>query len=219
VNPAPPIRVLVVDDHRVVRAGLIAILREHPTLEVVGEAGSVAEAVTRAAELSPDLVLLDLRLPDGSGTEACRRLKAQAAPPRVVVLTSFAQETLVFEALAAGADGYLLKDSDDAALVSSLLTVANGKQVLSPAAARLVLQREAHGTTARASSQLLQILSARDLAMLRQVAEGATYKEVAETFGLAEKTVRNAFSLMMARLSLDSRAQLIAAYVRATEIQ
>lgn len=219
MNSTSPIRVLVVDDHRVVRAGLIAILREHPTLEVVGEAASVAEAVTRAAELSPDLVLLDLRLPDGSGTEACRRLKAQALPPRVVVLTSFAQEALVFEALAAGADGYLLKDSDDAALVSSLLTVANGKQVLSPAVARLVLQRKTHGTTARASSQLLQILSARDMAMLRQVAEGGTYKEVADAFGLAEKTVRNAFSLMMARLNLDSRAQLIAAYVRATETQ
>lgn len=213
MNPPSPIRVLIVDDHRVVRAGIAAILNEHENFSVIGEAGSAAEAIVRLSQ-APDIVLMDMRLPDGSGAEACRRIKAARAETKVVVLTSFAEEALVFEAIAAGADGYLLKDSDDQALVSSLQTVAAGKQVLSPAVAQLALGRSPGRRELR--PEPLRLLTPRELCMVKLVSEGCTYKEVGARLGIAEKTVRNSFSLMLDKLGIESRSQLIAIYTRST---
>lgn len=207
------IKILIVDDHRVVRAGIAAILNEHEDFCVIGEAGSVAEAIACLPQ-TPDIVLMDMRLPDGSGAEACRQIKAARPETRVVVLTSFAEEALVFEAIAAGADGYLLKDSDDQALISSLQTVFTGKQVMSPAVTQLVIGR---GRTANQTRpEPLKFLTPRELYMIKLVSEGCTYKEVAARLGLAEKTVRNSISLMLDKLGLESRSQLIALYTRST---
>ena len=209
----PPIRVLIVYDHRVVRAGIAAILGEHENFYVMGEAGTAAEALAWLPG-EPDIALMDMRLPDGSGADACRKIKAARPATKVVMLTSFAEEALVFEAIAAGADGYLLRDSDDQALVFSLQTVAAGKQVLSPVVAQLVLgrarnQRETHVDPMR-------LLTPREVCMVRLVSEGCTYKEVGARLGIAEKTVRNSFSLMLDKLGIESRSQLIALYTRAT---
>lgn len=213
MNPPDRIRILIVDDHRVVRAGIAAILNEREDFCVIGEAGSVAEAMNCLPQ-KPDIVLMDMRLPDGSGAEACRQIKAARPEVRVVVLTSFAEEALVFEAIAAGADGYLLKDSDDQALVSSLQTVFSGKQVLSPAVTQLVLGQ---GRTLRAPrAEPLRLLTPRELCMVKLVSEGCTYKEVGARLGIAEKTVRNSVSLMLDKLGLESRSQLIALYTRST---
>jgi two-component system response regulator DevR len=208
-----PIRVLVVDDHRVVRAGVVAILGDHSGLEVVGEAGSMAEAILLVDRVSPDLVLMDLRLPDGSGVEACRRLKAKGVESKVVVLTSYVEPNLVFEALEAGVDGYVLKDSQDGALVAAMIAVVRGEQVLSPAVTQALV--EWGGGAGRGSGGGIGLLSGRDLSMLKLVAEGLTYKEVADRLHLAEKTVRNAFSGMMSKVGVSSRSKLIVEYVRA----
>jgi two-component system, NarL family, response regulator DevR len=207
------LRILLVDDHRVVRAGLIAILAEHEALEIVGEAGNVVDALELVRKTRPDIVLLDLRLPDGSGTNACREIKAVLPECKVVVLTSFAEEALVFEAIAAGVDGYLLKDSDDAALVSSLFTIASGKQVLSPVVTQMVLNRLPESAAAL-SRHPLRKLTARELCMVKLVSEGCTYKEVGHRLGIAEKTVRNSISLMLDKLGLASRSELVALYAR-----
>jgi two-component system, NarL family, response regulator DevR len=207
------IRVLIVDDHRVVRAGIAAILAENRAFEVAGEAGSIAEALTLCKELRPDLVLLDLRLPDGSGVEACRRIKSAAPATKVVALTSFADEALVFETVASGADGYLLKDSNDQSLISSLLAVHAGGQVLAPVIAQIVLAREAGPALARRRDPL-KALTGREMTIARLVTEGCTYKEIGARLGVAEKTVRNGVSLMLDKLGFKSRAQLIAEYTR-----
>lgn len=207
------IRLVVVDDHRVVRAGIIAILTEAARLIVVGEASTAQGAVDIARRLSPDLVLMDMRLPDASGVEACRRIKALQPPPKVVALTSFAEEPLVFEAIAAGVDGYLLKDSDDDALISALFAVADGEQVLSPAITQKVMGRFRSSGTSRERSPLA-LLTPRERSLLHLISEGSTYKEAGARLGVAEKTVRNTVSLMMQKLGLESRSQLVALYAR-----
>lgn len=173
----------------------------------------MAEAILLVDRVSPDLVLMDLRLPDGSGVEACRRLKAKGVESKVVVLTSYVEPNLVFEALEAGVDGYVLKDSQDGALVAAMIAVVRGEQVLSPAVTQALV--EWGGGAGRGSGGGIGLLSGRDLSMLKLVAEGLTYKEVADRLHLAEKTVRNAFSGMMSKVGVSSRSKLIVEYVRA----
>lgn len=204
------IRILVVDDHSVVRAGLKSILDEQPSLQVVGEASSADEACLLAGKLRPNLVLLDMRLPDASGAEACRRLKEIDPAIKVVILTSFAEETLVFSALAAGADGYLLKDCDDDALVQSLHTICKGSQVLAPAVLNIVTGSR----TKNAQKSGLEQFTPREMSILGHIAEGLTYKEVADRLSIAEKTVRNTVSQMLWKADAKSRNELIAIYVR-----
>ena len=135
------IRLLMVDDHKVVRLGLLTLLAHYPDIEVAGEAGTVAEAVTRAVDLRPDLVLMDVRLPDGNGFEACRQIRMLLPDVRVLFLTSFADEQIVIESIDAGADGYLLKEIDEATLVRAIRDVAGGQSILDPAITRRVLER------------------------------------------------------------------------------
>ena len=141
-SPDPsPTRLLIVDDHKVVRSGLVALLARYPDLQVAGEAGSVASAVQETERLRPQVVLLDVRLPDGNGFEACREIRRQWPDTRVLFLTSFADEDIVLESLDAGADGYLLKEIDEEALVRAIRDVASGQSILDPAVTRRVLER------------------------------------------------------------------------------
>ena len=126
------IRLLLVDDHKVVRSGLKALLADTANVDVIGEAGTAAEAVTEAARLKPDIVLMDVRLPDGSGIDACREIRTARPETRVLFLTSFADEDAIFATIFAGADGYLLKEIDEEGLIRAIETVAGGRSILDP---------------------------------------------------------------------------------------
>ena len=204
---------MLVDDHPVVRRGLRSVISEHPQLLVVGEAESGAAALAVLAQLSPDIILLDLRLPDGNGADFCRTIKLRAMPPKVVVLTSFCEESNVFAALNAGADGYLLKDSDDTGLINSLLAVADGKRVLAAPIAQMVLGRACEGQTQKPKSPIGE-LSSRETEIISCISEGLTNKEIAERLRLAEKTVRNNVSTILTKLNVERRAHAVALYVR-----
>jgi len=209
MDPADTIRIIVVDDHRVVRAGIKSILEDEPSMKVVGEASSVGEAGPLLAATKAHLALVDMRLPDGSGAEACRRLKDLDPAVKVVVLTSFAEERLVFAALAAGADGYLMKDCRDDTLIQALLAILNGSQVLAPAALAIVTGPKA-GDPAGGG---LGHLTPREMSILGRLAKGATYREIAAELSIAEKTVRNTISQMMWKCDARTRNQLVALYV------
>lgn len=205
-----PIRLLLVDDHAVVRAGLQAILAGHPRLMVVDMVGTAAGVLPAIANAKPDVVLLDLRLPDGSGTQLVREIKALPAPPRVVILTSFAEPVEVFAALEAGVDGYLLKDSDGEALLAALVAVSNGDQVLHPQILRLVLGQ---ALVTRPVSPLDR-LTPQERRILSLVTEGSTNKEIGEVIGLSEKTVRNLMTAILGKLEVERRQQAVALFVQ-----
>jgi len=215
VNPPEPkrIRIVIVDDHRVVRSGLTALLGQYPWIAVAGEAGTVAEAVRETVRLRPDLVLMDVRLPDGKGYEACREIRRQAPETRVLFLTSFADEEIVLESLDAGADGYLLKEIDEEALVRGIQEVAAGRSILDPAVTRRVLERtrQPPGSTAR---EKWESLSPQERRVLALVAEGKTNKEIAMALELSDKTVKNYFSNLLDKLQLSRRSQAAAFYVQ-----
>lgn len=213
MNPSPeksPVRLLLVDDHAVVRAGLQAILMGHPRLMVVDMVGTAAGVLPAIAAAKPDVVLLDLRLPDGSGTQLVREIKALSAPPRVVILTSFAEPVEVFAALEAGVDGYLLKDSDGEALLAALVAVANGDQVLHPQIMRLVLGQ---ALVTRPVSPLDR-LTPQERRILSLVTEGRTNKEIGAVIGLSEKTVRNLMTGILGKLGVERRQQAVALFVK-----
>ena len=210
MNPqTTPIRLLLVDDHAVVRAGLNAILGADPRLTIVGAVATVAEVLPAVLAHRPAVVLLDVRLPDGSGTTLVRALKALPTPPRVAMLTSFAEPVEVFAALEAGVDGYLLKDSDADALVAALVAIASGQQVLHPQIRPLVLG----GPPANVAGGRLAGLSAAERRVLALVTEGRTNKEIADVVGLSEKTVRNQMTVILSKLGVERRAQAVALFV------
>ena len=215
MNPPEPkrIRIVIADDHRVVRSGLTALLGQYPWIAVAGEAGTVAEAVRETVRLRPDLVLMDVRLPDGKGYEACREIRRQAPETRVLFLTSFADEEIVLESLDAGADGYLLKEIDEEALVRGIQEVAAGRSILDPAVTRRVLERtrQPPGSTAR---EKWESLSPQERRVLALVAEGKTNKEIAMALELSDKTVKNYFSNLLDKLQLSRRSQAAAFYVQ-----
>jgi two-component system response regulator DevR len=206
------IRLVLVDDSEVVRMGLRALLGSEATLALVGEAGTVAAAVATCLRLKPDVVLLDIRLPDGTGFDACRQILKGLPDTRVLVLTSVVDETLVDEAIRAGAHGYLLKEIDRRGLLQAILDVASGKSILDPAVTARVIQlvRDGAGPTQDA----LAILSPQERKVLALIAEGRTNKEVGGQLGLAEKTVKNYLSNVFEKLHVSRRAQAAAMYVR-----
>jgi two-component system, NarL family, response regulator DevR len=212
-----PIRILLVDDHLVTRLGLRTLLGGFSHLEIVGEAASVAEAVAEATRLTPDLVLLDVRLPDGSGFEACRKMQKLGLHARVLVLTSFADDELIFESIAAGADGYLLKEIDSEGLVRAIENVADGKSILDPAVTRRVLSRVRLAEVNAQSKNKLDLLSAQERRVLALVAEGKTNKEIAAKMGLSDKTVKNYLSNMLDKLKVSRRSQAAAMFVQHAE--
>jgi two-component system, NarL family, response regulator DevR len=209
--PIKPLRLLIVDDHEVVRQGLAALLGRHDTLQVVAEAGTVAEALDAADRFVPDLVVMDVRLPDGSGIEACREIRAEHPEIRVVMLTSYPDEEAVLSAIVAGASGYLLKQVRARDLVSALEAVGRGESLLDPAVTEKVLERVRRIATSAYSDEYAQLTS-QEQKILLLVAEGKTNKEIASEVFLSDKTVKNYVSSILSKLNLQRRAQA-AAYV------
>jgi len=206
-DPDRPIRLLVVDDHEVVRQGLIAFLDRHRQFEVVAEAGTCAEAISQARKFVPDLVLMDVRLPDASGIEACRLVRDELPSTQIVFLTSSPDEEDVFAAIVAGARGYVLKQSRSLELVRTLEAVGRGESLLDPGVTGMVLERIrriASGDDPDAANDL----TAREREILPLVAAGQTNKEIAASVFLSEKTVKNYVSSILAKLGLGRRAQV-----------
>jgi two-component system response regulator DevR len=208
-----PLTLLIVDDHEVVRQGLVALLGRRPEFQVVAEAGTVADAVAAARRFRPDLVVMDVRLPDGSGIEACREIRAELPETRVVILTSYPDEDAVLSAIIAGASGYLLKQVRARDLVSALEAVGRGESLLDPAVTGRVLERVRRIATAEQPDELAQ-LTTQERKILLLVAEGKTNKEIAADVFLSDKTVKNYVSSILAKLNLERRAQAAAYMAR-----
>jgi two-component system, NarL family, response regulator DevR len=206
---ARPLRLLVVDDHEVVRQGLVAMLDRRDGFEVVAEAGSVAEAIAMARRFEPDIVVLDVRLPDGSGVEACREIRAERPATRIVMLTSYPDEEAVLSAIVAGASGYLLKQIRARDLVNAIEAVGRGESLLDPAVTEKVLERVRRIANGEATDDLAQLTS-QEQKILLLVAEGKTNKEIAADVFLSDKTVKNYVSSILSKLNLERRAQAAA---------
>jgi two-component system response regulator DevR len=211
----PPIRVLLVDDSELVRRGIKTVLgtQTDPPIKVVGEAGNVADAVAETLRLKPDIVLLDIRLPDGTGLDACRQILQRQPETRIIVLTSYSNDNFVYEAVTAGAQGYLMKEIDPAGLVQALLDVAAGRSILDPDATSRVLRLLRGGGEHGAD---LSALSAQERRVLALVADGLTNKQVGEQLGLSENTVKNYLVNVFEKLQVKRRAQAAAIYVQQT---
>lgn len=200
----PAISLVLVDDSEVVRAGLRALLGANPALTIVGEAASVATGVETAVRLRPQVVLLDIRLPDGSGFDACRQILKRAPDTRVLFVTSIVDDAMVDEAIRSGAHGYLLKEIDGRGLVNAIRDVAAGKSILDPAITARVMQLVKTGGTHR---DALASLSPQEKRVLALIAEGCTNKEVGVKLGLSEKTVKNYLSTVFEKLHVSRRAE------------
>ena len=208
-KPGRPLTLLLVDDHEVVRQGLAALLGRREEFHVVAEAGTVAEAIEAARRFRPDLVVMDVRLPDGSGVEACREIRAEFPDTRVVMLTSYPDEDAVLSAIIAGASGYLLKQVRARDLVAALEAVGRGESLLDPAVTGRVLERIRRIATADQPDELAQLTS-QEQKILLLVAEGKTNKEIAADVFLSDKTVKNYVSSILGKLNLERRAQAAA---------
>jgi two-component system response regulator DevR len=204
------VRVLLVDDSEVVRMGLRSLLGGQTGIEIIGEAGNVATAVDTCAKLRPDVVLMDIRLPDGTGFDACRQILARQPDMRVLILTSVVDDTLVAEAIRAGVQGYLLKEINGRELVQAIFDVAAGQSILDPAATARVM-RLVKSTTTR---DLLATLSPQESRVLALIAQGCTNKEAASSMGLTEKTVKNYLSTVFEKLGINRRSQAAALYAQ-----
>lgn len=212
--PAKAIRVLIVDDSPLIRLGLRSALEDYPDIEIIAEAGTAADGVAAAARLKPDVVLLDLHLPDRPGIQACREILRLRAPTKVLILTSNSNERNVQEATLAGARGYLLKDNDGATLAAALRTVAEGQPVLDPSMAGQMLNLvRQHGTLSAAEK--FNQLSLQERRVVALLSEGLTNKEIGDRLDLTEKTVKNYLATVFTKLNIARRAQAAAIFVEA----
>ncbi len=198
------IRVLVVDDHAIVRRGIRAILEVEPGMELIGEAGNGAAAVTQCRALKPDVILMDLVMPDMDGVEAIRRIRAERPDACILVLTTFAEDDMVMAALKAGAAGYQLKESTPEALVEAIRAVYRGEPSLHPAAAGTVLQQISAPPREPPATALL---TPRELEVLRCLGQGAENREIAARLAISEATVRTHVSNIMGKVHAASRTQ------------
>ena len=203
------IRVLLCDDHELVRRGLHALLDTDLTLDVVGEAATADEAVEKAADLVPDVVVMDVRMPGRSGIEACRDIRTAREETRVLMLTSFADDEALFTAIMAGASGYVLKNIRGTALVDGIHQVARGRSLLDPAVTTRVLAR-LRGDVTPGVGERGSDLTAQERKVLNLVAEGLTNRQIGERVHLAEKTVKNYVSNILMKLGLSRRAEVAA---------
>ena len=205
---------MLVDDHEVVRSGLRALLEGQPDLRIVAEAGSVTESVAKASQAKPDVVVMDVRLTDGSGIEATREIRTQHPEIRVLILTSFADDEALFASILAGASGYVLKQIHGNDLVSAIRTVTRGQSLLDPAVTSAVLERLRKGKNL--GDEKLGRLTAQEERILQMIADGRTNGEIAQRLHLAEKTVKNYVSAIFSKLEVARRAEAAAYLVRRT---
>lgn len=205
----PRLKVLLVDDHEVVRAGLRALIDGHDDLIVVGEAGTAADGVRRVGFDAPDVVVLDVRLPDASGVEACREIRSQFPEVKVLMLTSFADEEALMAAIVAGASGYVLKRVNGHDLISSIRRVGAGESLLDPDMTERLFARLRSGPQ---DDPILGKLTPQEQKIAEKIAEGMTNREIAESMFLSEKTVKNYVSNLLAKMDMSRRSEA-AAYV------
>jgi len=206
------LRVLLVDDHEVVRAGLKALIDSQEDMSVVGEAGTVAEGVRRVGFDEPDVVVLDVRLPDGSGVEACREIRQRFPDVKVLMLTSFADEEALMAAILAGASGYVLKRIKTDDLVSDIRKVGAGESLLDPEMTDRLFSRLRTGSS---EDPLLGKLTKQERTIVNHIAAGMTNKQIAEEMFLAEKTVKNYVSNVLAKMGMSRRSEAAAYVARA----
>ena len=202
-------RILLVDDHEVVRLGLKALLARHPKFEVVGEAGSAREAIEKVAELQPSVVVMDIRLPGTSGIEACEEIIQRFPDTRVIMLTSYAEDEMLFSAIRAGASGYMLKQIGGEDLIRALEAVGRGEALLDPAVTQRVFQ-EVRKAVKEEEASAFAHLSQQEKHVLLLVSEGKTNREIAKALFLGEGTVRNYVSSILSKLGVNNRAEAAA---------
>jgi two-component system response regulator DevR len=203
------LRILLVDDHEVVRVGVRALIERQPGMEVIGEAATARDAVALVQQLAPDVVLLDIRLPGSSGLEACQQIKALQPETRVIILTSFPDDEVLFDAISAGADGYVLKQIGSDDLIRALQRVGHGESLLDPTVTDRVFAKMREVRQLE-RAQAFGDLSAQEMQILARIAEGLTNREIGEALHLSEKTVRNYVSHILNKLSAASRAEAAA---------
>ncbi|EXU62265.1 response regulator transcription factor [Streptomyces sp. DSM 41524] len=214
------IGIFLVDDHEVVRRGVRDLLAGEPDMEVVGEAGTAADALARIPAARPDVAVLDIRLPDRSGVEVCREIRTRYENVRCMMLTSFADDEALFDAIIAGASGYVLKDIRGDELLAAVRDVAAGRSLLDPVATARVLER-LRGQTAPQPDDQLAALTEQERRILLLIGEGLTNRAIGERLHLAEKTIKNYVSSLLSKLGMERRSQA-AAYVarmQATQAQ
>ena len=210
---ADRLRVMLVDDHEVVRDGLKALIQANDDLVVVAEAGSVKEALLQADRTKPDVIVMDVRLADGSGIEATREIRAVRPQTRVLMLTSFADDDALFASIMAGADGYVLKQIKGSELLRAVRTVGAGQSLLDPAITSAVLDRLRKGKLLLRDEKLAR-LTAQEERILGMIADGQTNREIGTTLKLAEKTVKNYVSTILSKLEVGRRAEAAAYLAR-----
>ena len=206
LNPLNVLNVLIVDDHDIVRKGLVMLISRQEDMRVVGEAGTAAEAVQQARDLTPDVVVLDVRLPDESGIEACRDMRAENPDIKVLMLTSYSDEEAVMGSIMAGASGYLLKEIRSQEIVEAIRRVGAGQSLLDPGVTAAVLERIRRGKEDDPWSDL----TSQEQKILELIAEGKTNKEISEVVNLSDKTVKNYVSNILGKLEVSRRSQAAA---------
>jgi two-component system, NarL family, response regulator DevR len=214
-RPTRVTRVMLVDDHEIVRDGIRALLERADDIVVCAEAGTMRQAVTQADRSLPDVIIMDVRLPDGSGVEATREIRTARPDVRVLMLTSFADDQALFAAILAGAAGYVLKQISADELLRAVRTVAAGGSLLDPAVTSVVLERLRSGKHLLRDERLAR-LSPQEERILQLVADGLTNKQIGDELGLAEKTVKNYMSSVLTKLRVGRRAEAAAYLARHT---
>jgi two-component system response regulator DevR len=209
------IRVMLVDDHEVVREGLRSLLNRRPGMTVVAEAGTVAQAIETATREKPNVVVMDVRLPDGSGVEACREIRSHLPETRMIMLTSYADDEAVFASILAGASAYLLKQTRGQHLADAVEEVARGKSLLDPQVTRRVLDQMRDLATSGPADKANQ-LTDNEQKILRLIAQGKTNREIASEIYLSDKTVKNYVSSILNKLNLRRRSEAAAYIARRT---
>ncbi len=202
-------RILLVDDHEVVRLGLRSLLERHPGFEVVAEAATAREAVERTLAHKPDVVVMDIRLPGGSGIEACQEITSRAPETKVIMLTSYAEDEMLFSAIRAGAAGYVLKQIGGDDLVRAIEAVGRGEALLDPAVTQRVFQEVRKAAREEEASAFAE-LTQQEMHVLQLVSEGRTNRQIAEALFLGEGTVRNYVSSILSKLNVRNRAEAAA---------
>jgi two-component system response regulator DevR len=203
-----PIRVMLVDDHEVVREGLRTLIARHKGLLVAAEAATMAEAIEGAGRAKPDVIIMDVRLPDGSGVEACRAIREARPETKVIMLTSYADDEALFASIVAGAAGYLLKQTRGQAVIDAITSVSQGRSLLDPDVTGKVLDRVRRGR--EEEDPAFASLTDQERKVLEQLAEGRTNREIGQILFLSEKTVKNYVSRILDKLGLSRRAETAA---------